>query len=242
MVGSIANSDPTVRHLTLGGGCVAVSVDYRLAPEHKFPAAAEDCYTVTKWVAEQGGELNGDTSRIAVAGGSAGGNLAAVVPLMARDRGGPALVHQALIYPVIERDFTTNSYATHAEGPLLTRSAMQWYWNQYLSNDGDAENPYAAPAKAKDLSGLPPALVITAEYDPLRDEGEAYARRLKEAGVPVVHRDYAGMMHGFYQTWHLVDKAKEAVDETCRELRNAFGHVRPRADALVEALTCAQST
>ena len=222
VIGSIRNSDPTVRRLTVGGGCLTVSVDYRLAPEHKFPAAAEDCYAVTAWMAGNAAALNLDASRLAVTGGSAGGNRAAVVALMARDRGGPALIHQALVYPVIERDYTTKSYLDNGDGPLLTRAGMQWFWNHYMRSDADAEHPYAAPIKADDLSGLPPAHVVTAEYDPLRDEGAAYAERLRQAGVPTVHKDYPGMVHGFFNMWHVVDKADKAVEDVCRELRRAF--------------------
>ena len=220
--GSVNISDGTVRHLTNMGDCVVVSVDYRLAPEAKFPAAAEDCYAATAWVGANTSSINADPDRIAVGGDSAGGNLAAVVPLMARDRGGPSLLHQVLVYPVIERDFTTRSYTQCSEGYSLTRDAMVWFWDQYLRDEGDATHPYVAPLHAKDLSGLPPALVITAEFDPLRDEGAAYARRLSEAGVPTKHSDYSGMIHGFFRLWWAMDRSKEALSEVAATLKEAF--------------------
>ena len=222
VVGNLETADPTARHLAVETGCVVVSVDYRLAPEAKFPAAADDCYAATKWIADNASEINVDLSRIAVGGDSAGGNLAAAVSLMARDRGGPSIVFQALIYPVTERDFSTASYRENADGYLLTLDAMKWYWDHYLKSDADASDPYAAPAAAKDLRGLPPALVITAEFDPLRDEGEAYARRLQGAGVPTACSRYDGMIHGFYGMSAVIDKGKQAISETAAALRRSF--------------------
>ena len=156
-----------------------VSVDYRLAPEHKFPAGPEDCYAATRWVAEKGAEIGVDPSRVAIGGDSAGGNLTAVVALMARDRRGPALRHQLLIYPVANHDFATASYEENKQGYLLSREMMRWFWNHYLARPEDGANPYASPLRAASLAGLPPAHVITAEFDPLRDEGEALAARLR---------------------------------------------------------------
>ena len=217
---SIETEDELCRAVTNAAGCIVVSVDYRLAPEHRFPAAADDCYAATKWVAENSDAIGGDPTRIAVGGDSAGGNLAAVVALMARHRGTPALVYQLLIYPVTNFAFTTPSYQENAEGYFLTRDAMVWHWNLYLQNEADGHNTYASPLQAQDLYGLPPALVITAEFDPLRDEGEAYAARLREAGVPVVCTRYNGMLHGFLSM--PVEKGKKARQEVAAGLRSAF--------------------
>jgi acetyl esterase len=222
VVGDLDTADPVARHLTVGAECVVVSVDYRLAPETKFPGAADDCYAATIWAAQHAARLNGDAEKLAVGGDSAGGNLAAAVALMARDRGGPALVFQLLVYPVMARDFETASYRRHGDGYNLTRDSMRWYWDHYLSDPADASNPYAAPLAAQNLKGLPPALVITAEYDPLCDEGEAYARRLQAAGVPTTYRCYDGMIHGFFGMSAVLDKGKQAVAEACSALRHAF--------------------
>ena len=222
VLGGLDTHDGTCRELANGAGCVVVSVDYRLAPEHQFPAAAEDCYAATQWAAAHAAELGADAKRVAVGGDSAGGNLAAVVAQMARDRGGPPLVFQLLIYPVIAAAFDTQSYRDNAEGYLLTAGDMRWFWNHYLATPADAANPYAAPLSACTLGGLPPALVITAEFDPLRDEGELYAHRLEEASVPVRLTRYDGMIHGFFGMGHIMDKARAAVQESCANLRLAY--------------------
>jgi acetyl esterase len=216
--------DGTCRSLANGAGCTVVSVDYRLAPEHRFPAAPEDCYAATRWVAERGAsELGVDTSRLAIGGDSAGGNLTAVVAQMARDRRGPKLAYQLLIYPVTDARFDTPSYRDNAEGYFLTTSAMKWFWKQYLADAAEADNPYASPLRAKDLGGLPPGLCITAEFDPLRDEGEAYAAKLRKAGVPVATSRYDGMFHGFFGMGALLDKGKQAVAEAAAGLKKALG-------------------
>ncbi len=222
VVGDLDSADGTARQLTVGANCVTVSVDYRLAPETKFPGASDDCYDATVWAAEHAAEINGDASRLAVGGDSAGGNLAAAVSLMARDQQGPALAFQLLVYPVTDRNFTTASYTNNADGYLLSKASMAWYWDHYLSDPSHASNPYAAPLQAPDLSGLPPALVITAEYDPLCDEGEAYGARLKAAGIPTVCTRYDGMIHGFFGMWSALDKGKQAIDEASTALRKAF--------------------
>ena len=211
VVGSVANQDGTVRHLVRESGCVGISVEYRMAPEHRFPTAAEDCYTATKWAADNAAALGIRPGRFAVLGVSSGGNLAAAVALMARDRAAPDLALQTLVVPVLARDFTTPSYLEKADGPGLTRRRMQWYWDLYLRDEADAANPYAAPAAAESLAGLPPALVLTAEYDVLRDEGRQYAKRLQEAGVPTTHLDYAGMTHLFFNRWNAIDRARETI-------------------------------
>lgn len=197
-----------------------VSVDYALAPEHKFPAPVEDCYAAAKWVAENANAIGGDPTRIAVGGDSAGGNLAAVVAIMARDRGTPPLVYQLLVYPVINFAFDTQSYRECADSYGLTKDDMAWFWNLYLPSEADGHNPYASPLRAQDLRGLPPALVITAEFDPLRDEGEAYAARLREAGVPAVCTRYNGMIHAFLSM--PFDQGKKARQEAAAGLRSAF--------------------
>lgn len=214
--------DGTCRSLANGAGCVVVAVDYRLAPEHPFPAGLEDCYAAARWVAEHAGEIGADPARIAVAGDSAGGNLSAAVTLLARERGGPALRFQLLIYPVTNCDFDTDSYRENAEGYFLTTDMMKWFWRQYLRDPADAAQPHASPLRAPDLSGLPPAHVVTAGYDPLRDEGEAYAARLREAGVPLTARRYDGMFHGFFAMTAFLDVAKQAMGEACEALRKAL--------------------
>jgi acetyl esterase len=222
VVGDLESADATARNLTRGANCVVVSVDYRLAPEAKFPGPAEDCYAATRWVAQNAASINADPQKIAVGGDSAGGNLAAAISLMARDRGGPPLALQLLVYPVTDRDFSTESYIQNAEGYQLTRDSMVWYWNHYLQSGADAANPYAAPLQAPDLRNLPPALVITAEYDPLRDEGEAYAHRLEAAGVTVTCTRYDGMIHGFFGMAAAIDKGKQAIAQASAALKEAF--------------------
>ncbi len=198
VIGGIDSHDGQVREMVNRTAMVYVSVDYRLAPEARFPASAEDCYAATQWVAANAAVIGADADRLGVAGDSAGGNLAAVVALMARDRGGPAIAHQLLIYPCCDMD--SNAWPSQTEngtGYFLTKESMDWFYDQY-ADVADRDNPYASPIKAADLSSLPPACVITAEYDPLRDEGEAYGARLQEAGVACeVHR-YDGMFHGFF--------------------------------------------
>jgi acetyl esterase len=214
--------DNVCRSLANQAGCAVVSVDYRLAPEHRYPAAAEDCYAVTRWVAQHGAEIGVDTSRIAVGGDSAGGNLSAVVSQMARDRRGPALRFQLLIYPVTDARFDTPSYRENAEGYFLTTNMMRWFWRQYLKDPAEGGDAYASPLRAKDLSGLPPGLCITAEFDPLRDEGEAYAAKLREAGVACPAHRYDGMFHGFFGMGAILDKAKQAVSESAQALKRAL--------------------
>jgi acetyl esterase len=226
VIGSIETHDGLCRQLANAAGCIVVSVDYRLAPEHPYPAAAEDAYAATRWVVDNARSFGGDPSRVAVGGDSAGGNLTAVVSLMARDRGGPPLVQQLLIYPVTDAPTDKGSYRSNAEGYFLTADMMQWFWRHYTGEAGSAE-PYACPLRAKSLAGLPPALVVTAEFDPLRDEGEVYAARLREAGVPVHLSRYDGMIHGFFAMSAFLDRARAAVAEAAEALRGAFGGTRP---------------
>jgi acetyl esterase len=214
--------DGICRSLANGAGCVVVSVDYRLAPEHKFPAAPEDCYAATQWVAQNAAELNVDASNVAIGGDSAGGNLTAVVAQMARDRGGPHLVFQLLIYPATDFRMNTPSIEENATGYFLTKDDMIWFTNHYLNSEEDKTNPLASPLLASDLSGLPPALIITAQYDPLRDEGELYGQKLREAGVPVTISRYEGVIHGFFGSIPS-DRGKQAEAEASAALRVAFG-------------------
>ncbi len=215
--------DSVCTRLANGAHCLVVSAGYRLAPEHKYPAATEDAYAALQWVVANAGQLRGDPRRVAVAGDSAGGNLSAVVSLMARDRGGHCPVFQLLMYPVTDYSFDTPSYRENAAGLLLTRDDMQWFWGHYLAREEDGRQPYASPLRAADLHGLAPALVVTAEYDPLRDEGEAYAARLREAGVPVALTRYDGLIHAFVNRTQRFDKAREAMADMTAALRRALG-------------------
>ncbi len=224
---SLDTHDGMCRQLCAGGGCVVASVDYRLAPEHKFPAGPDDCLYATRWVATHAGELSADPGRIAVGGDSAGGTMAAVTALRVRDEGGPALLAQLLLYPVTDYHTPgTPSYEENAEGYGLTRDTMKWFWAHYLTDASEAANPYASPLRASDLSRLPPALIITAEYDPLRDEGELYAEKLKAAGVPTAISRYDGVNHGFMFWVGIVEKAGTAMNEACAWLRGIFATAR----------------
>ena len=223
VVGNLDSHDGTCRRLCDAIGCTVISVDYRLAPEHLYPAAVDDSYAATKWAADNAASLKIDPKRIAVAGDSAGGNLAAVVAIAARDRGGPPLCHQLLTYPVTDMAFRSESYVTNGEGYFLTRSMMEWFGVQYVPEGHDVEDPLLSPLYAADLSKLPPATVITAEYDPLRDEGEAYAKRLIEAGVPTKLIRYEGVFHGFFSMNGMIDQADDAHAFATAELKKAFG-------------------
>ncbi len=219
--------DPVCRSLANAARCVVVSVDYRLAPEHKFPAAADDCYTAMRWVMDNAIGINGEPARVAVGGDSAGGNLAAVSTLMARDRGEPAPIFQLLIYPATDYYLPgTPSIMENADGYFLTRDDMVWFWNHYLNHEVDAANPYACPLRASSLAGLPPALVITAEFDPLRDEGEIYAARLRESGVTATLVRYDGMIHGFFSMAGVLEQGRNALALAAAQLRSAFGTER----------------
>ncbi|WP_194818287.1 alpha/beta hydrolase [Nocardia sp. XZ_19_385] len=220
---SLESHDQLCRAMANEVGAIVVSVDYRQAPEHRFPAAAEDAYAVLCWVAELKASLGGDPTRIAVAGDSSGGNLAAVTALMARDRNGPAIAYQLLIYPMLDPSRATPSYRDNAHGYFVTADHLRWYWEQYLGPDTATDNPYAAPARANDLSGLPPAHIVTAEYDPLRDEGEAYGARLRAAGVETEVLRYNGEFHGFFSMADHLPDAKEAATTAYSALRRALG-------------------
>jgi acetyl esterase len=222
-LGTIDTSDGVCRALTNAVGCVTVTVGYRLAPEHKFPAAVHDCYAATQWIAEHAADLGVDPDRIAVGGDSAGGNLAAAVALLARDRGGPKLAHQLLVYPNTDYLSDTPSLRENTDPLLFNRTSSDWYWGHYLTSPEDGLDPLASPLRAPDHTGLPSATVLTAEYDPLRDQAEAYAHQLAAAGVPVALTRYPGMVHGFFTMSGILDAARDAVGEAAARLRKAFG-------------------
>jgi acetyl esterase len=209
VLGSL-ESDRIAAPLALASGCAVVSFEYRLAPEHPFPAAIDDCDAVVRWVAEHASGFAVHRSPIAVGGDSAGGNLAAAVALMARDRGGPELGLQVLLYPMIARHFDGPSRRDPEMAALARAEANEWFWQQYLG-DRDGSDPRACPLCAETLAGLPSALVVTAEYDVLRDEGEAYAEWLEREGVPVQIRRFDGMHHGFADSPDVIDAAGECV-------------------------------
>ena len=222
VIGDLELSDEICRVLASRAGWAVVSVAYRLAPEHPFPAAVEDAHAVLAWVVGEGAVHGLDPARLAVGGSSAGGNLAAAAALVARDRRLPSLALQVLVYPAT--DFAdTPSRRAFADGYLLTSDEMDWYARQYLARPEDAAHPYAAPLRCPDLSGLAPAFVVTAELDPLRDEGEAYAERLRAAGVPVTLRRFEGTVHGFVTFADRLAVGREATAEIVAALRAAAG-------------------
>ena len=221
VLGTIDTSDGICRALANRAHCAVISVGYRLAPEHRFPAAVYDCAAAVRWVAADAADIGVDPNRIAVGGDSAGGNLAAAVTLLCRDSG-PALVHQLLVYPNTDFGADTASLRESVDPLLFNRTSVDWYWRHYLASPADGADPLASPLRAPDLSGLPPATVITAEYDPLRDEGEAYAAHLAEAGVRVELRRFDGMIHGFFAMGGDLDQGRDAVAWAAGRLRAAF--------------------
>jgi acetyl esterase len=223
VLGNLDTHDSLCRRLASEAGCVVVAVDYRLAPDAKFPAAFDDSFDATAYVSQHANEFNIDPSRLVVAGDSAGGNLAAAVAVRAAEVGSPAIRLQLLIYPVVEPHFETESYLARAEGFGLTRRTMMWFWEQYLASREDAASHYAVPSRATNHSELPPAHVVTTEYDVLLSEGKSYAQRLQAAGVPTTIRRYDGMIHGFVHFSGVFDVGKQAVSDIAEHLRGVFG-------------------
>ncbi len=226
VIGDLETHDVLCRQLTAEAGIAVIAVDYRLAPEAKFPAAADDAWAATRWVVAHAGRLGIDARRLAVGGDSAGGNLAAVVSLLARDAGAPAIAFQALLYPVTDVGIEWPSYQQLGEGYLLTSQSMRWFIGHYLTSERDAVDWRVSPLRAPSLRGLPPALIVTAEFDPLRDEGEAYARALRAAGVRVDYVCYGGMIHGFVPMGRLIDTGNRAVSHVAASLREALAGTR----------------
>jgi acetyl esterase len=222
VIGDLETHDALCRQLTAESGVSVVSVDYRLAPEHKFPAAVDDAWAATRWVVAHAGELGIDANRLSVGGDSAGGTLAAVVALQARDERAPSIALQVLLYPVTDVAGETRSYRDFAEGHLLTRESMRWFIAHYLKAPDQAADWRASPLRARSFAGLAPALIVTAGFDPLRDEGEAYAQRLREADVRVDAICYGGMIHGFVPMGRLIDTGNRAVSHIAASLRQAL--------------------
>lgn len=223
VIGSIESHDAACRRLCKLTGAAVLSVEYRLAPEHPFPAAPDDALQAVRWAAQQAPAWRLSPARLVLAGDSAGGALAAVTALRLRDEGGPRVAGQVLVYPMADYHTPpTPSYLAYESGYFLTRAAMVRFWREYLSRAEDGLHPHASPLRATDLSSLPPALVLTAEFDPLRDEGERYAHRLLDAGVPVTLRRQAGLIHGFLRMFGVSDKARDAMEYTAQWIRQAM--------------------
>jgi len=225
VLGSVDAVDPVCRRLANATPCAVVSVAYRRAPENPFPAGLEDCYAATCWVADHGLELDLDPDHLAVGGASAGGNLAAAVALLAREREGPAVALQLLVYPPLDHRADTPSMHEPLDPLFFGREDLAWCWSHYLAEPDDGDNPLASPLRAHDLRGLPAALVITAELDPLRDQGELYTARLNEAGVPAELARFDGAVHGFFSKGDRFDAAAEAQALAASALRRAFGRL-----------------
>ena len=227
VIGDLDTHDRECRLLCKGAGCLVVSVDYRLAPEHPFPAAVDDAFAALKWIGQNTAELGGDPRRIAVGGDSAGGNLSAVMTLLARDEGGPPLCYQLLVYPAVDARANVDyrSRVKNAEAPFLTQATMDYFIGHYLGGRaaGRSRKDFRmSPLLAESHRDLPPALLVTAEFDPLRDEGEAYARALEAARVPVILHRYDGMPHVFFQLSPILDAGKQLIDEVSAALREVF--------------------
>jgi acetyl esterase len=222
VIGDLDTHDSVCRELAIEADCVVIAVDYRLAPEHPYPAAIDDCYAAFVWAHDNAAELGVDTAHIAAGGDSAGGNLTACVALRARTELGPHLDHQLLVYPVTDTSLDTASYESNGEGYMLTRDSMTWFFDQYLPEAAQRSEVLAAPLRAENLEGLPDATVITAEFDPLRDEGEAYAARLEVAGVPTTVQRFDGMIHGFFGQGATLEGAAQAMTLAATQLKKSF--------------------
>jgi len=223
VLGDLDSHDVTCRSLTNQAACVTVSVDYRLAPEHKFPAAVEDCQAAYQWVRAKGRDVGADTARVGVAGDSAGGNLSAVVSQLAASSGAPVPTCQVLIYPAVDASLETESHRELVDGHVIPRERLLWYMTQYLSRDSDRTDLRFSPLRAPSLEGQPPAMIVTAGFDPLRDEGRAYADRLREAGVDVVYREYPGQIHAFVSLTKAIPQGMACTLEVADYLRRRLG-------------------
>jgi len=222
-IGCVNDYDGVARTIAHATNAVVVSVEYRLAPEHPFPAGYDDCWTALNWAAKHAPDFGGDGSKLVLMGDSAGGNLTAVCALRARDAGGPELALQVLIYPVTDYNFDGQSYRENGTGYLLEQETMRWFVDCYTRGGADPSDPRISPLQADDLRGVAPALVITAEFDPLRDEGAAYAERLQEAGVPTTYRCYDGMIHIFFGLVAVFDDGRAALDQAAAAIADAVG-------------------
>lgn len=222
VLGNLDSHDVVCRHLAKDGDCMVVSVDYRLAPEHKFPAAVEDALAATKWVAANAESLHGDAGRLAVGGDSAGGNLAAVVSQLAKEQGGPAIRFQMLLYPAVDLMTDYPSRSAYGDGYFLTQKDMFYFGDHYLSGSEDPRDPRLAPLHYPDLSGLPPALIVTAGFDPLQDEGKAYAEALEAAGVQVEHVHFDSMIHGFISMPGILEQGRQGLAQCATALQSAL--------------------
>lgn len=218
VIGDLETHDACCRMLAEETGYAVIAVDYRLAPEHPYPAPVHDSYDAFCWIHQHAAELNINPNRLAVAGDSAGGNLAAVISLRARDESGPAICHQLLIYPVTDAAMDTASYSENGEGYMLSQATMTWFFDHYAGMDV-RQDPLVSPLKAGNLQGLPPATVFTAEFDPLRDEGEAYGNRLKEAGVATLIKRFDGQIHGFFTMTDVMPEARQAAQLAARQMK-----------------------
>ena len=223
VIGDLETSDGISRAFANTAASIVVAVGYRLAPEHKYPAAVDDAFAALNWVAEHAAEIGGDPKRVAVFGESAGANLAAIVAQLAKDAGGPALAYQVLAYPVTNFAFDTESYQEKGDDYYLTEESMRWFWGLYLNDESEAVDPKASPLLREDVSDLPPGIVVTPEYDPLRDEGEAYGMRLQEAGVDFEIWRAEGMIHDFLGMTNILPEAKDAIETLGGKLKTAFG-------------------
>ena len=221
VIGDLETADRTCRKLAAAAGALVISIDYALAPERPFPAGPDECWAALRWIVDHADELGGDASRVAIGGDSAGGNMAAVTAIRARDEG-LTLRHQLLVYPATDCTMTSTSYVDNAEGYLLTADSMDWFIGHYLSGGAEAKDPRVSPLYADDVRGVAPALVITAEFDPLRDEGEAYAEKLKEAGVDVAVQRFDGQIHGFFGLGSIIPAANDAVALAVDHLKTAL--------------------
>jgi acetyl esterase len=229
VIGALDEFETLARQLVDRTGATVLLVDYRLAPEYRYPTAAEDAWAALQW-AEAYRQEHGLSVPLVVAGDSAGGNLSAIVAQRAKTEGGPRLAAEVLVYPVTDADVDNGSYTDPANQLMLSRDSMIWFWDHYAPDAASRTNPDASPLQAQDLTGLPPAVVVTAEHDPLRDEGEAYAEKLRAAGVPVVHRRFDGQMHGFFTMVNVLPGAAAAMDFVVEQLD---AHLPARSPAAV---------